>query len=386
MASEFLSESLAKVKKKEILIIGPGMEIGGVEKSLLGFLDSIDYDRCNVDLFLYSHTGELMPFINDRVNLLPENLYYSLINWPIIKLFKTRHYYVGTIRILSKIYGGIRARITGSGSINTALCRKLLTRRIDILPKKYDVVYSFFQPHFFALEKVQANKKIGWVHTDYSSKYEKQDRAFFLPMWRGLDRIACVSESVKDSFDSVYPELKSKTIVIENVLPVKLIKTQSIAFSAENEIPRDGSFRILSIGRFCTAKAFDDAIIAAYKLHEEGVDCKWYFIGYGPEEGKLINLISKYHSEEYTIILGKRTNPYPYILECDLYAQPSRYEGKAVTVCEAQLLKKPVLITNYNTAHSQLTSESLTHICDLGVDGIVKGVKYMIGKLNDKAL
>lgn len=386
MASEFLSGSLAKIKKKEILIIGPGMEIGGVEKSLLGLLDSIDYDKCNVDLFLYTHTGELMPFINDHVNLLPENIYYSLAKWPIIKLFKSRHFYVGTIRLLSKLYGAIRSKFTGSGSINTAFCRKLLTRKISMLPKQYDEVYSFFQPHFFALKKVKANEKIGWVHTDYSSEFEKQDRAFYLPMWKGLDRIACVSESVKNSFESVYPELKSKTIVIENVLPINLIKAQSTEFSVENEIPRDGSFRILSIGRFCTAKAFDDAIIAANKLHAEGVNCKWYFIGYGPEEDKLKALISKFHSEEYTIILGKKINPYPYILECDLYAQPSRYEGKAVTVCEAQLLQKPVLITNYNTAKSQLTNESVSHICDLGVDGIVEGIKFMMRQLNDKGL
>ena len=31
--------------KKKILIIGPGMEIGGVERSLLGLLNSIDYDN-----------------------------------------------------------------------------------------------------------------------------------------------------------------------------------------------------------------------------------------------------------------------------------------------------------------------------------------------------
>ena len=55
-------------------------------------------------------------------------------------------------------------------------------------------------------------------------------------------------------------------------------------------------------------------------------------------------------------------NPYPYIKTCDIYVQPSRYEGKAVTVREAQILEKPVVITHFPTAPSQLTD---------GVDGII---------------
>ena len=66
--------------------------------------------------------------------------------------------------------------------------------------------------------------------------------------------------------------------------------------------------------------------------------------------------------ENNVILLGKQANPYPYILWCDCYIQPSRFEGKSVAVKEAQMLGKPVIITNYNTAPSQLEN---------GVDGII---------------
>jgi glycosyltransferase involved in cell wall biosynthesis len=42
---------------------------------------------------------------------------------------------------------------------------------------------------------------------------------------------------------------------------------------------------------------------------------------------------------------------------CDIYIQPSRYEGKAVTVREAQILAKPVVITDFPTSQSQLTHD-----------------------------
>ena len=61
--------------------------------------------------------------------------------------------------------------------------------------------------------------------------------------------------------------------------------------------------------------------------------------------------------ERHVILLGKKTNPYPYIKACDLYVQPSRYEGKSVTVREAQMLGKPVVITDYNTAKSQVRNQ-----------------------------
>lgn len=66
--------------------------------------------------------------------------------------------------------------------------------------------------------------------------------------------------------------------------------------------------------------------------------------------------------QEFVTILGRKENPYPYIKACDCYVQPSRYEGYAVSVKEAQLLGRPVIITNYPTAGSQIRD---------GVDGII---------------
>lgn len=66
--------------------------------------------------------------------------------------------------------------------------------------------------------------------------------------------------------------------------------------------------------------------------------------------------------EKHVILLGKKENPYPYINACDVYVQPSRYEGKCISVREAQMLGKPVVITRYATSSSQLQD---------GVDGVI---------------
>ena len=58
--------------------------------------------------------------------------------------------------------------------------------------------------------------------------------------------------------------------------------------------------------------------------------------------------------------------------------QPSRYEGKAVTVTEAQILHKPVMITRYATSASQVEEGVDGYICEMGVDGIVEGLSYLL--------
>ena len=90
------------------------------------------------------------------------------------------------------------------------------------------------------------------------------------------------------------------------------------------------------------------------------MNVRWYLIGFGPDENLIKEKIKEEHMEKNVIMLGKKSNPYPYICRCDLYVQPSRYEGKCVSVKEAQMLGKPVVITNYATAGSQLKD---------GVDG-----------------
>ena len=63
--------------------------------------------------------------------------------------------------------------------------------------------------------------------------------------------------------------------------------------------------------------------------------------------------------------------------KCDLYAQPSRYEGKAVTVTEAQILGKPIMLTNYATANSQVRNGIDGYITELSIDGIADGIEKL---------
>lgn len=120
--------------------------------------------------------------------------------------------------------------------------------------------------------------------------------------------------------------------------------------------------RLLSIGRLSEAKNYDNVPDICRRMIEKGMDLKWFIIGFGGDEQLIRAKIVEAGMQNNVIILGKRSNPYPYIKACDIYVQPSRYEGKSVTVREAQILCKPVVVTNYPTASSQIRN---------GVDGVI---------------
>ena len=178
-------------------------------------------------------------------------------------------------------------------------------------------------------------------------------------MWSAYDRIISISDDVTKTFLKIFPTLSTKIIKIENIIPEKLIISQSKEFIPVEEMP-DDSIKILSIGRYCTAKNFDNVPNICKHLVKQGMNVRWYLIGFGPDENLIKEKIKEERMEKNVIMLGKKSNPYPYICRCDLYVQPSRYEGKCVSVKEAQMLGKPVVITNYATANSQVEN---------GVDG-----------------
>lgn len=345
-----------------ILIFSQAMELGGVERSLLGLLDSIDYDRYDVDLFLMRHSGELMPYLNPKANLLPEIPQYASLAVPMASLLKS-----GQIGVLcGRLNGKLAARRfdkqhPGSKPSVTALTyshKYMLSAMPQISDKTYDLAISFLTPHYFARERVKAKKYAAWIHTDYAAL--SFDRAAELAMWSRYDAICGVSEQASRSFQTAFPELSDKIQTVENILPKELIVKQTV--QPQTDIPSDGAVKILSVGRFCDAKNFDNVPDICRRLMENGLDVKWYLIGYGGEEPLIRQKIAEAGMQERVIILGKKDNPYPYMRACDLYVQPSRYEGKAVTVREAQLLGKPVVITDYATSGSQLED---------GVDGVI---------------
>lgn len=348
--------------KPRILILIHYLEIGGAEISLIGLLNAIDKAKYDVDLFVYSHQGELMQLIPDGVNLLPEVRKYSTIERPMKEVLREGYVDIVAARLLAKIRHRIYRRTHTINGEDASIFQYVANCTTPLLPKisdtEYDLAISFLAPHNICLDKVRAKKKVAWIHTDYS--IVKINKKLELPIWSQFDYISSISSSTTLSYLSTFPELKDKIVEIENILSPNFVRQRSEICDVTDF--QCNCINLLSIGRFSHQKNFDNLPFICKHLVEMGVNVRWYIIGFGGDEPLIRAKIAEAGMEEHVIILGKRSNPYPYIKACDIYVQPSRYEGKSVTVREAQMLYKPIVVTNYPTAPSQIEN---------GVDGVI---------------
>ncbi|MCM3568216.1 glycosyltransferase [Neobacillus mesonae] len=373
------------MEKKSILITSFDLAIGGVERSLIGLLSHIDYNKYDVDLMLFKHEGEFFPFLPSGPNLIPEMPQYATFRMPIGQIAKKGLIPVAVSRTMAKYFGSFYGDFRGvdePGYLEIQYGWEFTTPLLPKLNKEYDVAIGFLWPHHFITQKVKAKKKIGWIHTDYSNIYLNQKLE--AKMWRKLDSIVAVSEECANTFLKIFPEFKQKTCVIENILSPALISKQSMDSRLDDMKTTNGRTTILTIGRLSHAKGLDNAVKACRELVDEGFDVGWYVVGYGPLENELKDLINELNLNDRFFLLGKKTNPYPYLKACDIYVQPSRYEGKAVTIREAQILGKPVVITNFPTAKSQAIHGIDAIITDQGVSGIAAGIKTLLTDRNLK--
>lgn len=352
--------------KARIFIAMHYMEIGGAETALIGLLNALDPNRVDVDLFLYDHRGEMMQFIPEWINLLPQIPKYSVLERPIVELVKRGFWGIAAGRLWAKYISKVAYKRSGSKLENNGGLDKMSKCTAPLLPRinqsvTYDLAISFLTPHRIVAEKVKAKKKIAWIHTDYTRVWvDAEDE---LKVWQKYDYVASISGDVTNTFLQVFPSLAPKIVEIENTLSPTFVRKRAELQNVDKEIRHEGTITLLSVGRFSDAKNYDNVPdICKRLINETKLNIKWYIIGYGGDETLIRKEIKEAGMEEHVILLGKRSNPYPYIKACDIYVQPSRYEGKSVTVREAQMLCKPVVVTNYPTAPSQIRS---------GIDGVI---------------
>ena len=354
--------------KPHILINMHYLEIGGAETALIGLLNALDPKRVDVDLFLHDHRGEMIQFVPEWVNVLPPITEYTMLERPITELIKRGHLLIAGARLWAKYVSRKAYKKSHSSLPNASAFHYMAKYTTPLLPRinpkvRYDLAISFLNPHQTTAQKVNARKRIAWIHTDYTKIWV--DANDELPVWSKYNYIASISPDVTKTFLQTFPSFANtnKIMEIENILSPAFVRRRADIKNVEGEMSKyGGEVKLLSIGRFSEAKNYDNVPDICQRMVKEGVDIKWFIIGFGGDEQLIRRKIEEAGMQEHVIILGKRSNPYPYIKACDIYVQPSRYEGKSVTVREAQMLCKPVVVTNYPTASSQIKN---------GIDGVI---------------
>jgi glycosyltransferase involved in cell wall biosynthesis len=360
------------VKKKDILFVMNNLNCGGAEKALISLLETIDYSKVNVDLFLFKHEGLFMNKIPEKVNLLPEPDNYNYFDMSIKKAI------VDCLRLkkLDVLLNRIKAGFVFKTEKNRAYCEqrvwKYISKSTGAINKNYDVSVGFLEknPIYFIVDKTNALKKIGFIHNDYD-KLEmnpKIDSIYF----KELSNIVTVSEECASVLKQRFGTKRIE--VMYNIVSPKIIHKMS----SESSDIKSNYTSIVSVGRLTYQKGFEIAIETCKILVEKGFNIKWYIIGEGEERIKLEQLIKDNKLQNNFILLGIKENPYPFIKDADIYVQPSRFEGKSIAVDEAKILHKPIIVTNFSTAKDQIKNGENGIIVELNSKSLADGIIELI--------
>lgn len=359
---------------KKILFVIDSLSSGGAEKSLVSLLSQFDYTSYEVDLLMFSPDGLYLPLLPKEIKVLDAPEYVRKQAGGIAGL------------LLSGSFKALILRVGASLSLRNPRKTKRLhgaqinwtwmSRGISRLSQHYDVAIAYSQgtPTYFVAEKIEASKKLCWVNTDYKAAH--YDQSFDVEYYEQYDNVIAVSDYNKEVFIREMPAARHKTEVVYDIVSPGLVTSMAA---------QDGGFadgfdgiRILTIGRLVEAKGYDMAIEACRRLVQDGYNVRWYVIGEGILRAKLEKMIADYSLEESFRLLGTFSNPYVFLGQCDIYVQPSRFEGFGLAIAEARILHKPIVATDFTVVHNQLKQRDNGLIVEISADGVYAGVKEMI--------
>lgn len=366
--------------KLNILLHIGGLGAGGAEKSLVSFLDTLPKERYNVDLMLLNNGGLFRNMIPGYINIIEPPFPYNCLgisptNWR----FYIKH---NPKYLIKKIYSLFKLK---KGYLPTGqILWPLWSDEIKTNVKEYDVAMSYIEglPNYYIIDKVKAKRKILWIHNEYTKLgYNKEiDKDYF----EKADAVVTISDICKNDLVNNFPELKEKFHILENITNPILIKKM-----AEEDITdplfenRQKQLTLLSIGRLYPQKNYQLTIDAAKIIKDKGIYFKWYIIGEGVLRESLEKQINNLSLQDNIILLGLRSNPYPYIKQCDIIVQSSLFEGKSIAIDEAKILCKPIVATNYPTVYDVITDKKNGLISEMAPVALAEKI---ITLYNDKDL
>ncbi|MBQ8621424.1 MAG: glycosyltransferase [Oscillospiraceae bacterium] len=340
---------------KKILIVNNNMAIGGVQKSLHNLLWAI-HDRYDVTLCLFRAAGPYME------NLPPD-----------VKIVKCK----GLFRYLGISQGqcrGIHKIVRGALAMTARLFGRSAAVRLMLagektLPGQFDCAVAFLHngnvKNFyggvqeFVLKKTRADKKVAFLHCDYSScgsNHPANNRLI-----AQFDQIAACSEGCRRAFQSVLPELGKKCVTVRNFHRFDEISDLAAQMPVIYQGP---GAHVVMVSRLAHEKGIERALHAVAAARGKGLTVTLHIVGGGPMESMLRELTRSLQLTENVIFYGQQENPYRYMAGADLLLMTSFHEAAPMVIEEAVSLGIPVLTTRTTSSAEMVTQAQAGWVCE----------------------
>lgn len=372
--------------KKKIIFVINTMGRAGAEKCLISMLKCMDKEKYDISLFSVINKGEMFDYVPEGIRILNNNpccesvldkkakseLAKSILKNGFRKgyFFKEAGYLLKTL-LYQRKHGGIDLK---------KLFWKLLSDYAPRQEEKFDLAVAYIQgaATYYVMDYINAKHKIAFLHNEFidSGYCPELERKYY----RQAEGVYCVSGSIRNHFAEVYPDMKEKMHVFYNIPDVSEILKKSVDKKGMSPMfkRKKGETILLTAARLAPVKAYDVAVPALALVKEQGYSVKWYVLGDGPEKDTIKKLIKKYNVEDSFILLGTTDNPYPYMAECDIYIQATRYEGCCTSISEAVILGRTIIASDCDGNKEQLNRYGTGVLVHLSAEDIAKAIIHVI--------
>ena len=337
-----------------------GLTLGGAERVLVDLANKL-VDKYDITIFTLYSKGELEKELNNKIHL------KSMYNLRYDELTKIQKILI---------------------PLKVLFCKKRIFKKY-IKNENYKAEIAFLEGPITRIFSTKSNaKKIAWVHNDMSKVFGKGLKA---KLKRILDRnayekynyVIFVSMDNQDKFNKIYDDMllpHEKTI--RNYIDAERILKLSEEEITEKQLFDKKETTFVQVSRLVEQKAVERLIEAHSKIIKQGYKHKIIVIGDGPLKSKLEKKILEEKVENSFILLGAKTNPYPYIKKADYFCLFSYFEGYPMVIEEAKILKKNILITNTSARETLKNYRQNGIITDNTQEGIENAIKKAIANNN----
>lgn len=360
---------------KKILVIVPDMNLGGITTSVINFCNELN-KRGNHVCFL--NMGEKNKFFENKMeeDVKQIHLIGLASKWQLgMSDFKTANF-VKKIKL-----------------IPLALLKKLTNKSgkwLDIIfhgysiTEEYDAVVAFRQCapcYYFALKCTNAKNKIAFIHGDinYMGNISSWDVYF-----DKFDKIACVSNAVRDGFQKRYQGIHTKFITVYNMFNIPEILEMS-KNNYESFVIDKSYCNIVTVSRIENETKRINIIPRVCKILKDNGCSKfhWYVVGDGPDLEQDMILSEKLCTNDVLTFCGSMDNPYSMIKQSSFTVLPSKTEAYSMVVLESLILGIPIVVSRYNGVEEAVDDGITGLIVDQSVEDLSAKVQLLITNKNE---
>ncbi len=317
------SGSTSEMTQRIRLLIATGsMGGGGSERQIIGILRNLDRNRFRPVLYLTYPQGELLEEVPDDV--------------PVLSFWESHR----------------QPRIYVPGRIHRAQVRDF--ERV-LREQQIDAVYD--RTFMMTLVAGPATRRCGVPRISVVVADPSQDVAQnagrFVRIKRNrlkkayldADRVATVSEGVRQATIDYYGLPREKVITLRNSIDIERIKR--LCAEARPSFDSD-RFHIVAAGRLTPQKGFLYLLeaIEIARRRSLPMPIQLHLLGAGPQHHELESFIQARELENDVRLYGFVANPHAVMAAADLFCLSSLYEGMPNALLEAIACQVPVLSTD----------------------------------------